>query len=80
MSAKYPMLRRMKRLSCSTVSATLIEAMEHADEMENVLVLYDGKGEPSLSGMFTSENLDTKTVNYMIDCFKAWLWKNIASV
>jgi hypothetical protein len=70
----------MKRLTCSTVTDALMAAMEEADRMENVIILYDCKpDQENVSGMFVNEGLDTKTVNYMIDCFKAWLWKNIES-
>jgi hypothetical protein len=70
----------MKRLTSSTVTEALMAAMEEADRMENVIILYDTKRDdegPDTSGMFVNEGLDTKTVNYMVDCFKAWLYRNI---
>jgi len=51
-----------------------MRAMEHADQMDGVLVLYtNSEGEESAGGCFTDGEMKIETVNWMIDNFKRWL-------
>jgi len=62
----------MERIKCTTVTDTLMKAMEHAEEMEDVMILYYAK-EDCTGSMFTSESMKSHDALWLIEQFKAWL-------
>lgn len=65
-----------KPIKLGTVTDALIAATERADEMQHVLVIYEGKGDDP-GGIVCDEGLDVKTANYVCDQLKAWLFRHI---
>jgi hypothetical protein len=65
-----------KRVKCGNVTDALIAATEHAEDMEHVLIIYEAKGEDP-GGMICDDSLDVKTANYIIDQFKAYIFRHI---
>ena len=67
----------MRRIQCSSVTNTLAEAMEHADEMANVLVLAwhkDDVGKEKGTGrLFSDSDLTIADCALMILQFSHWL-------
>jgi len=66
----------LKRVKCGNVTDALIAATERADEMEHVLIIYEGKGEDP-GGLVCDDSLDVKTANYVVDQLKAYLFRHI---
>lgn len=64
----------IKRLASKEVTDVLIDAMEHADDMAVVCVIYENKEEcESAGGMFMQSDTTLSHVNWMIDQAKRWL-------
>jgi hypothetical protein len=68
----------MKRIASKTVTDTLALAMEGADQMKNVVVLYEtieaeDKEKPAF-GMYVNEDVTLETFNYMLDNAKHWIF------
>jgi S-adenosylmethionine synthetase len=67
-------MEKMQKIASKDVTETLARAMEHADRMKHVLIIYETKeGEETSFGFFQNDELDVKTANYMNDVFKAWV-------
>jgi hypothetical protein len=65
---------KVKRIDCNSVTETLAQAMEHAEEMKNVVVLYETKDEYAHpGGMFTQKDMTLSTLNWLFDLGKSWL-------
>jgi hypothetical protein len=66
--------RLPERIKLSTVTDALLAAMERAEQMEHVLILWCPKGEVSAAGGFMTDGEQTvaETV-WMIERFKQWL-------
>ena len=62
----------MERIKCTTVTETLMTAMEHADEMEDVLVVYYAK-ENCKGSCFVSDGMKATDCLWLVEQFKAWL-------
>lgn len=62
----------MKRIVRSTATDTLLAAMEKADEMEDVLVIYYAK-DGFKGHCFNSEGMKSSEALWLIEQFKAWL-------
>jgi len=62
----------MRRVTCSTVTDTLMKAVEHADDMEDVLVVYYAK-EGAKGSMFCNEGMKTSDMLWLIEKLKLWL-------
>jgi hypothetical protein len=67
----------MKRIQCTSVTSTLAEAMEHADDMANVLVLAWHKGdvdkEKGSGRLFSDSDLTIADCALMVLQFQHWL-------
>ncbi len=64
----------MQRIKCNSVTEALVDAMEKADEMEHVLILYQTKREyDKNSGSFNDASLTINEANWIIDKFKYWM-------
>lgn len=61
-----------RRIQCSTVTETLMMAMENADEMEDVIVIYYAK-DGCRGNCFSSENMKASDALWLIEQYKAWL-------
>jgi hypothetical protein len=62
----------MKRIVRSTATDTLLAAMEKADEMEDVLVIYYAK-DGFKGHCFNSEGMKSSEALWLIEQYKAWL-------
>ena len=62
----------MKRIVCSTATDTLMSALEHAEDMEDVLVIYYAK-EGRKGNCFTSEGMKSSDALWLVEQFKAWI-------
>jgi hypothetical protein len=62
----------MERIKCTTVTNTLMAAMERAEEMEDVMVIYYAK-DGCRGSMFVSEDMKASDALWLIEQFKAWL-------
>jgi len=62
----------MKRIKCTTVTDTLAQAMERADDMEDVLVIFYAKA-PAKGCFFVSDGMKASDSLWLIEQFKAWL-------
>jgi len=63
-----------KRTNFNDVTETLAKAMEAADDMEYVVVLYSAKKELNRSGgIFTQDDVKCSEINWLFDCGKMWL-------
>jgi hypothetical protein len=52
-----------------------MEALEHAENMEHVIILYQNKKEVDTPmGFITTDETEIATANYMIDSFKSWIF------
>ena len=64
-----------RRIQCNSVTDTLMRAMEHAEEMDKVVVMYQTKKESDYpGGFFTQDELTLETLNYFLDRVKAWIF------
>lgn len=62
----------MKRITCSNASETLMKALEHVDDMDDVVVLYYAK-DGCKGSFFASEGLKEDSLLWLIEKFKKWL-------
>lgn len=63
----------MKRIESSSSSEALINALEHADEMEDVLVLYYTKPEATGGSYFCSSGMKASDALWLLEQFKLYL-------
>lgn len=65
-----------KRLVCNSATEALVKAAENADEMQHVVILYNGKdGEPD--GIFCDNGITEHQMNWMLDQFKMYLFRHV---
>jgi len=59
-----------------SVTDTLMRAMEHADNMKQVIVLYETHEDckTSTGGVFTQEDVTLSKINWLLDLGKHWLF------
>lgn len=62
----------MERIPCTDVTDTLLKAMEYAESMEDVIVVYYAK-EGCKGNCFTSAGIKSSDALWLIEQFKAWL-------
>lgn len=65
-----------KRVKVGTVTDALIAATEQADEMDHVLIVFQGKGDHP-GGMVCDENLDVKTALYITKQLEHWMFRHV---
>ena len=69
----------LERINCGTsVTDTLMRAMEKADRMRTVVVVYDTTDEyekehGTTGGVIVQDDVKVSTINWMIDQAKRWL-------
>lgn len=64
-------------LATRDVTQTIAEAMENADRMKHVLIIYSTvDGERAAYGLHNDERLTLKEMNYMVDIAKSWCLQN----
>lgn len=64
----------MEKIASKDVTDTLASAMERADRMKHVLIIYETKeGEKATYGFVMNDEVDLKTANYMADVFKSYI-------
>lgn len=60
-----------------TVTDTLARAMENADRMKNVIVLYETHDDADApGGFFASEESTIALINYLLDLGKHWIFNS----
>jgi hypothetical protein len=65
----------MKRINKNSVTDSLMEALENAESMEHVVILYQNKPDSETStGFIITKDTEISTANYLLDTFKAWLF------
>lgn len=73
----------MKRISSGSVSECLVEVMEQAGEIEQVLVLYRYKdsnaGDREHLGCSSNDALTVRDGNWLVDCYKSWITQTMES-
>jgi hypothetical protein len=68
----------VKRIVKNNVTEALMDAMEKADDMESVIILYHNKPEtPKGIGMITNDDCSVSRANFLVDAFKAWLFQSV---
>lgn len=68
----------MDKIAAKDVTETIAYAMEHADKMEHVLIIYANKTTEQVSfGFFQDEELKVETANYLCDVFKSWMFNSL---
>lgn len=61
-------------LSGQSVEDVLIRAMEHADSMKHVCVVYETKDEIDYpGGFFMQKDMTLSQVNWLLDLGKTWI-------
>jgi hypothetical protein len=68
------------RENFADVTDTIAKAMENAEKMKQVIIIYetyeDNKG--SSGGILTQDNATLSQMNWLIDTAKYWLWSDIS--
>lgn len=65
----------MKRINKNSVTDALMEALENAESMEHVVILYQNKPDcETANGFITTKETEIATANYLVDTFKAWMF------
>jgi hypothetical protein len=65
----------MKRINCDSVTEALIRAMEYADKMKHVVILYESKEEEDHpGGFFTQDDVTLANINFLLDKVKFWIF------
>jgi hypothetical protein len=68
----------MERIRCTTVTDTLLKAMEKADKMDGVLVLYYKKSDSAGSDYevgcsLGSDDMRADAILWLLEQYKAWV-------
>lgn len=60
--------------TAKNVTECLARAMEHADEMKHVIVVYEAHDEDEKAGgWFSTKGMTVPTMNYLFDMAKQWI-------
>jgi hypothetical protein len=64
----------VKRINKDTATDCLLEAMEHADEMQHVIVIYETKeGNNNTHGAIVTKDSTLAQLGFLLDVTKSWL-------
>lgn len=67
----------MKRIASNSVSECLMEVLEKAEELEQVLILYRYKDSQTTDrehlGCSSNDELTVRDGNWLADCYKNWV-------
>jgi hypothetical protein len=67
----------MKRIVSNSVTECLMEVMEYAEDIEQVLVLYRYKDSNTTDkehlGSANNQELTVRDGNWLVDCYKNWI-------
>lgn len=67
----------MRRIICSTVTETLMNALEHADEIDNlVIICWNKEGQVKTGQAFSDDGMTTAQCLMLVEQFKFWLMRN----
>jgi hypothetical protein len=73
----------VKRLSANSVTQCLMDVMEEAEQIEQVLVLYRYKDSNTTDrehlGSASNDELTVRDGNWLVDCYKNWVTRSIES-
>jgi hypothetical protein len=65
----------MKRVSCSSVTDTLVRAMEDADELESVIIVAEGKEGNQTIYSYENGDMTLAKALYLIRCYEEILMR-----
>lgn len=66
-----------ERIKCTTVTDTIAHAMENAENIDQILILYREKsddGENATYGHISNDGMTQGESNFLVDAFKAWMF------
>ncbi|HXN71513.1 MAG TPA: hypothetical protein VN861_03055 [Candidatus Acidoferrales bacterium] len=65
----------MDRIKCTSVTDTLMKAMERADSMDGVLVLFYKRSDTDqeIGCSFSSDDMRADSTLWLLEQYKAWL-------
>lgn len=69
------MAEDLRRMKCGSVTDALIAATESADDMDHVLVVYQGKGDKP-GGLVCDDGLDVKTALWITKQLEHWMFRH----
>jgi hypothetical protein len=63
-------------LGGKSVTDTLMSAMENAERMKHVIVLYETQhdNKRASGGIYTQDDMTLAQINWLLDMGKHWLW------
>jgi hypothetical protein len=65
----------MKHIADKSITETLVRALENADRMKHVIVIFETIDSDPCSGFIFSDGETTLAqMNYMLDCGKQWIF------
>ena len=66
----------MERIIASKdVTDTLVKALENADRMKNVVIVYETQDTcENAGGILTNKEVTMATMNYLLDLAKSWIF------
>jgi len=70
-----------KRIECQkSVTDTLMKAMENADNMAHVIIIYETHEDNKTfsGGIYTQDDVTLARINWLLDCGKRWVWKGLS--
>lgn len=73
---------KIQRLDAGkTVTDTLMHAMESADKMSHVIILYETHedNKSSTGGVITQDDVTMSKINWLLDMAKQWLFQDFNS-
>lgn len=66
---------KIERIASKDVTDTLARAMENADRMKSVVVIYETQdGAESPGGVMCNDNATIAQMNYLLDLAKKWIF------
>jgi hypothetical protein len=64
-----------EHIACQDVTDTLAHAMESADKMRHVIVIYETiESEDSSGGVISNDDVTLSKMNYLLDMGKKWIF------
>lgn len=72
---------KLERVNCGqSVTDTLMRAMESADKMKQVIILYETHEDNTSAsgGVFTQDDMTLAKINWLLDMGKQWLFSDFS--
>lgn len=66
---------KIQHIAAKNVTECLAHAMENADKMKHVMVIYETHDDdPNPGGWHSTEGMTIATMNYLLDLGKKWIF------